>query len=105
MDFIPALIVQHIKEIGEFRVFVVVVCMDGSCKGVFVLIQKEFSWVQCFVFPTHAIDDFLKNVGSSTESIRVQVNVVGDVPVSEMEWNESFCRDCFDIICKMVTVM
>jgi hypothetical protein len=28
MDFIVALIVQHIKEIGEVRVFVV--CMDGT---------------------------------------------------------------------------
>jgi hypothetical protein len=34
MDFIAALIVQHIKEIGEGRVFVV--CMDGTCKGAFV---------------------------------------------------------------------
>jgi hypothetical protein len=52
--FIDALIVQHIKEIGEGRVLVV--CMDGAYKGVFVLIQKEFPWVQCFVCPSHAID-------------------------------------------------
>jgi hypothetical protein len=101
MDFIAALIVQHIKEIGEGRVFVV--CMDGACKGAFVLIQKEFPWVQCFVCPAHAIDGFLKNVGSSTESIRMQANVMGDVPASEMEWNESFFRDCFDNVSKMVT--
>ena len=31
MDFITALIVQHIKEIGEDRVFVV--CMDWECTG------------------------------------------------------------------------
>ena len=31
MDFIAALILEHIKEIGEDRVFVV--CMDGVCKG------------------------------------------------------------------------
>ena len=101
MDFIAALIVQHIKEIGEGRVFVV--CMDGACKGAFVLIQKEFPWVQCFVCPAHAIDGFLKNVGSSTESIRMQANVMGDVPASEMDWNESFFRDCFDNVSKMVT--
>ena len=35
MDFITALILEHIKEIGEDRVFVV--CMDGSCKGAFGL--------------------------------------------------------------------
>ncbi len=33
MDFITALILEHIKEIGEGRVFVV--CMDGTCKGAF----------------------------------------------------------------------
>jgi hypothetical protein len=49
------------------------------------------------------MDDFLKNVGSSTESIRMQSNVLGDTPVSEMEWNEPFFRDCFDNITKMVT--
>ncbi len=43
MDFIAAIILQHIKEIGECRVYGV--SMDGSCKGVFVLIQKEFPWV------------------------------------------------------------
>jgi hypothetical protein len=99
--FIAALIVQHIKEIGEGRVFVV--CMDGARKFAFVLIQKEFPWVKCFVCPAYAIDGFLKNVGSSTESIRMQVNVMGDVPASEMEWNESFFRDCFDNVSKMVT--
>jgi hypothetical protein len=77
--------------------------MDGACKGAFVLIQKEFPWVKCFVCPAHVVDGFLKNVGSSTESIRMQTNVMGDVPASEMEWNESFCRDCFDNVSKMVT--
>ena len=38
MDFITDLILEHIKEIGVGRVFVV--CMDGTCKGAFVLIQK-----------------------------------------------------------------
>ena len=47
MDFIDDLILEHIKEIGVGRVFVV--CMDGACKGDFVLIQKECPWVQCFV--------------------------------------------------------
>ena len=34
MDFITALIVEHIKEIGEGKIFVV--CMDGVSKGTFV---------------------------------------------------------------------
>ena len=50
MDFIDDLILEHIKEIGVGRVFVV--CMDGSWKDAFVLIQKELPWVQCFVCPT-----------------------------------------------------
>jgi len=47
MDVIVVLILEHIKEIGEERVFVV--CMDGSWKGDFVLIQEKCPWVQCFV--------------------------------------------------------
>ncbi len=43
MEFIAALILHHIKEIGEGRVFAV--CMDGTCKGAFVLIQKVCPWV------------------------------------------------------------
>ncbi len=48
------------------------------------------------------MDDFLKNIGSSTESIKIQANVMGDTVVSEMEWNESFFRDCFDNTTKIV---
>ena len=66
MDFITDLILEHIKEIGVGRVFVV--CMDGTWKGSFVLIQKECPWVQCFVCPDHGMDDLLKNVGSLVES-------------------------------------
>ncbi len=33
----------------------------------------------------------------------MQANLMGDVPVSEMEWNESFFRDCFDNVDKVVT--
>ena len=81
MEFIADLILQHIKEIGEGRVFAV--CMDGSCKGAFVLIQKVFPWVQCFVYPTHVIDNFLKNVGTSAESIKMQANLMGATALSE----------------------
>jgi hypothetical protein len=28
---------------------------------------------------------------------------MGDAPVSEMEWNESFFRDCFDNVVNVVT--
>ena len=49
------------------------------------------------------MDGFLKNVGSSIESISMQSNVMGDAPDSEMEWNEPFFRDCFDNVAKMVT--
>jgi hypothetical protein len=46
---------------------------------------------------------FLKNVGCSNESIRIQANLMGDAPASEMEWNEPFFRDCFDNVPKVVT--
>jgi hypothetical protein len=91
------------------RVVVFVVCMDGSYKGVFVLFQKECPSVQCFVCPDHGMDGFLKNVGSSEESIRIQDNVMGISRIfsnvmdississdSQMEWNEPFFGDCFD---------
>ena len=78
-------------------------CMDGSCKGAFVLIQKECPWVQCFMCSDHGMDDFLKNVGSSAESIRMQANVMRDATASEMECNEPFFRDCFDNTAKIVT--
>jgi hypothetical protein len=32
-----------------------------------------------------------------------QVNLMGDTPASEMEWNEPFFRDCFDNVTKVVT--
>ncbi len=30
---------------------------------------------------------------------------MGDAPVSEMEWNEPFFRDCFDNVAKVVETM
>jgi hypothetical protein len=33
----------------------------------------------------------------------MQANLMGDSPASEMEWNESFFRDCFDNVAKFVT--
>ncbi len=45
----------------------------------------------------------MKNVGCSNESMRMQSNLMGDTPVSEMEWNEPFFRDCFDNVDKVVT--
>jgi hypothetical protein len=50
------------------RRLVFVVCMDRSCKGTFVLIQKECPSVQCFVCPTHGMDGFLKNVSGGKHS-------------------------------------
>ena len=95
---------------------VFVVCMDGACKGAFVQIQKECPSVQCFVCPAHGMDGFLKNVGSSADSIRMQANVMGISSISanvmgissisaasQMECNEPFFRDCFDNAGKLVT--
>jgi hypothetical protein len=35
--------------------------------------------------------------------VRMKVNVMGDAPASQMEWNEPFFRDCFDKVTKMIT--
>ena len=69
-----------------------------------------------FVCPAHGIDGFLKNVGSSADSIRMQANVMGISSISanvmgisnisaasQMECNEPFFRDCFDNTGKLVT--
>ena len=62
------------------------------------------------------MDGFLKNVGSSADSIRIQANVMGISSISakvmgissisaasQMECNEPFFRDCFDNVGKLVT--
>ena len=51
---------------------VVAVCMDGACKASFPLIQAVYPHVQCFICPTHSLDNFLKNVGSSNEKITIK---------------------------------
>ena len=42
------------------------------------MIQKVCPRVQWFVCPTHSIDNFLKKVATSVESIKIQTNLMGD---------------------------
>ena len=83
--------------------------MDGT----YVRIQKECPSVQCFVSPAHGMDGLVKNVGSSSESIRIQPNVssistnvmgISNITeTSQMECKDPFFRDCFDNAGKLVT--
>ena len=95
------------------RVFVV--CMDGSCKGVFVLIQKECPSVECRVsdprdgciFGKRWILGRVHRMQANVLDISsISANVMGicSIPTaSQMESNEPFFRDCFDNAGKLVT--
>ena len=59
-------------------------------------IPKTGTWIN------PAIDNFLKNVGTSAESIKMQATLMGAAAASEIEWNEPFFCDCFDNVAKIV---
>ena len=69
-QYIADFICRTIEAVGPENV--VAVCMDGACKSSFLLIQAQHPHVQCFICPTHSLDNFLKNVGSDKEMIGVQ---------------------------------
>jgi hypothetical protein len=94
MRYIADLIIKYINEIGPGKIFAV--CMDGACKGAFPLIREEFPWIQTFVCPSHGVDNFLKNVGSSNEFIRMQGNEVEGTAASEITWSVDFFQKSFD---------
>jgi hypothetical protein len=93
MPYIFSIIERVIEEVGPENVFAVV--MDGACKGAFPLIREKYSWIQCFVCPSHGIDGFLKNVCSDKEDIRMQANAMGGIGASETEWDEPFFKNAF----------
>jgi hypothetical protein len=102
MKYIASLLIKYITEVGPEKIFAV--CMDGACKGAFPLIRAKFPWIQCFSCPSHGIDNFIKNVCSSKDEIKMQKNEMGnweqDVPI---KWGVSFFEDCFsqmkEVIC------
>ena len=46
--------------------------MDGACKGSFALITARYPHVFCFICPAHSVDNFLMNVCSDKQSIKVK---------------------------------
>ena len=69
-EFIADFICELIELKGPENI--VAVCMDGACKGSFPLITARYQHVFCFVCPAHSIDNFLKNVCSDKQSIKVK---------------------------------
>ena len=94
MEFIADLVVKHINEVGGGKI--VAVCMDGACKGAFKYIIEKCPWVQCFVCPSHGVDNFIKNMCSSTDSINMQANPVTGEPVSSQPWGHDFFEKTFE---------
>ena len=73
----------------------VAVCMDGACRSSFPLIRKTYPHVFCYICPTHSLDNFLKNVCSSNETIRVaSVKTANDD--REFEWGCDVFRKPID---------
>ena len=84
--YIAEFICQNIAEVGSDKI--VAVCMDGACSSSFPLIEQQYPHVFCFICPTHSIDNFLKNVCSDRDVIRVRsVTTANDE--KEFEWGES----------------
>lgn len=79
--FIADFIIKIIECVGPENI--VAVCMDGACKASFELITAHFPHVFCFICPTHSVDNFLKNVCSDNETIKVK-SIEGD-----FDWGSS----------------
>ena len=65
-DFIGEVIVSK----GSHNI--VAVCMDGACKASFALITVKFPHVFRYICPAHSLDNFMKNVSSENEKIKVK---------------------------------
>jgi len=78
--------------------------MDGACVASFPLIASQVPHVFCFICPTHSLDNFLKNVFSDQETIRVKSVKSGDN--TDFDWGTDVfskpVRDCWEVI-KFVT--
>ena len=83
-EFIKEFICRIIEAIGPENV--AAVCMDGACKASFDLITAVYPHVQCFICPTHSLDNFLKNVGSDKDKIIVKGE--GEYVWGETTFNE-----------------
>ena len=69
-QFIADFVCEVIQDKGPENI--VVVCMDGACKASFSLITAKYEHVFCFICPAHSVDNFLKNVCSDLDKIKVK---------------------------------
>lgn len=68
--------------------------------------REKHPHVQAFSCPTHAIDLFLSNVGSSNDVVEIQGNPITKQEVQRVQWGETFFSSCFDdvwLVVKFVT--
>jgi hypothetical protein len=93
MSFICDLLCNVIEQLGSDNIFSVV--MGGVCKGVFPLIRGKYPHIQCFTFPTHDLDGFIKNIFDSKQEIQMQRNEMGGVGVQHVSWDEDFFEKAF----------
>ena len=80
-EFIADFIIAIIEARGPKNI--VAVCMDGACTASFPLIEEKYPHVFCFICPAHALDNFLKNVFSDKETIKMK-SIIGD-----FDWNSN----------------
>lgn len=63
--------------------------------------------MQCFVCPSHGIDNFIKNVCSDKEEIGMQSNEAAGIGAAHVDWDVDFFWECLDKVntcVKAVTV-
>jgi hypothetical protein len=102
MKYIADLLIRYITEVGAEKIFAV--CMDGACKGAFPLIRAKFPWIQCFPCPSHGIDNFIKNVCSSKDEIKMQKNEMGNwVQDAPIKWGVNFFSNAFSQMKEVIT--
>ena len=69
-QFIADFVCEVIHDKGPENI--VAVCMDGACKASFSLITAKYEHVFCFICPAHSVDNFLKNVCSDLDKIKLK---------------------------------
>ena len=85
--FIADFIIKIIETRGPANI--VAVCMDGACTSSFKFINEKYPHVFCFICPAHSLDNFLKNVFSDKEKIKMK-SIEGD-----WDWGSSIFLDPF----------
>jgi hypothetical protein len=51
--------------------------MDGACKSACTLIEDAHPHVQCYIYPTHSIDNFMENVCAGADSDTITIRGQG----------------------------